>query len=96
MVKGKSFDKRQQLVRNTYKFNWKTCARSPGDENFLVCLPQFNERDILTNPGKVSKTVADHLALEQYEIFHHHRLAKEAEQERLADDVELKRYLEDK
>jgi hypothetical protein len=57
---------------------------------------QFNERDILTNAGKVRKAVADHLALEQYEIFHHHRLTKEAEQEMLADDAELKRYLENK
>jgi hypothetical protein len=42
---------------------------------------QFNERDILTNPGKVSKTVADQLALEQYDVFHQHRLAEEARQE---------------
>ena len=55
---------------------------------------QFNEREILTNAGKVSKAVADHLALAQYEIFHQHRLAVEAEQESLADDAELKRYLE--
>ena len=57
---------------------------------------QLNERDILTNAGKVSKTVADQLALERYEIFHQHRLAEEAEQETLADDAELKRYLEEK
>lgn len=57
---------------------------------------QFNERDILTNAGKVSKAVADQLALEQYEIFHQHRLAVEAEQESLTDDAELKRYLERK
>ena len=57
---------------------------------------QFNERDILTNAGKVSKSVADQLAIEQYEIFHQHRLAEEAQQESLADDAELKRYLEKK
>ena len=57
---------------------------------------QFNERDILTNAGKVSKAVADQLALEQYEIFHQHRLTVEAEQESLTDDAELKRYLERK
>jgi hypothetical protein len=57
---------------------------------------QLNERDILTNAGKVSKTVADQLALERYEIFHQHRLAEEARQEALADDAELKRYMEDK
>ena len=57
---------------------------------------QFNERDILANAGKVSKAVADQLALEQYEIFHQHRLAEEARQESLADDAELKHYLESK
>ena len=57
---------------------------------------QFNERDILTNAGKVSKAVADQLAIEQYGIFHQHRLAEEAQQESLADDAELKRYLEKK
>jgi hypothetical protein len=57
---------------------------------------QFNERDILANAGKVSKAVADQLALEQYEIFYQHRLAEEARQESLADDAELKRYLESK
>lgn len=55
---------------------------------------QFNERDILKHPGKVSKAVADQLALEQYEIFHQHRLAEEARDETLADDAELKRFLE--
>ena len=55
---------------------------------------QFNERDILTHPGKVSKAVADQLALEQYDIFHHHRLVEEARDEALADDAELKRFLE--
>jgi hypothetical protein len=57
---------------------------------------QFNERDILTNAGKVSKAVAEQLALEQYDIFHQHRLATEAKVEALADDAELKRYLEKK
>jgi hypothetical protein len=56
---------------------------------------QFNERDILNHPGKVSKAVADRLALEQYEIFHQHRLTEEARDETLADDAELKRFLED-
>ena len=57
---------------------------------------QFNERDILTNAGKISKAVADQLAFEQYKIFHQHRLAEEAWQESLVDDAELKRYLEEK
>lgn len=55
---------------------------------------QFNERDILNHPGKVSKAVADQLALEQYDIFHKHRLSEEARDETLADDAELKRFLE--
>jgi hypothetical protein len=57
---------------------------------------QLTERDILTDAGKVSKAVADQLAVEQYEIYHQHQLAKEARQETLADDIELKRYLEKK
>jgi len=56
---------------------------------------QFNEREILEHPGKVSKAVADQLALEQYDIFHQHRLAEEARGEALADDAELKRFLEE-
>jgi len=52
---------------------------------------QFNERDILTNAGKVTKEVADKLALDQYETFHHNRLANEARNEALADDEELKK-----
>ncbi|OGS17353.1 MAG: hydroxyacid dehydrogenase [Elusimicrobia bacterium RIFOXYA2_FULL_50_26] len=51
---------------------------------------KFNERDILDNPGKVSKEIADTLALEQYEVFHQNRLVLEAKQEALADDRDLK------
>jgi hypothetical protein len=51
---------------------------------------QFNERDILTNAGKVTKEIADKLALEQYETFHRNRLMTEAEEEALADDEELR------
>lgn len=51
---------------------------------------KFNEREILNNPGKVRKEVADKLALEQYEIYHQYRLAKETRQEALQDDKELK------
>ncbi len=52
---------------------------------------RFNEREILENAGKVSKEVADTLALKQYEVFNHHRLATEAETEALSDDEELRR-----
>jgi len=51
---------------------------------------KFNEKDILANSGKVAKEIAEKLALEQYEAFNKHRLAKEAEAESLADDAELK------
>jgi hypothetical protein len=50
---------------------------------------QFNERDILDNPGHVAKEVADRLALEQYDVFHQHRIAQEAEQEDSEDIREL-------
>lgn len=55
---------------------------------------KFNERDILNNAGKVTKEVADNLALEQYERFNAKRLKKETKVEMLADDAELKRIEE--
>lgn len=51
---------------------------------------KFNEHEILDNPGKVSKEVADRLALERYEAFSQHRLSIEAKQEAIVDDKELK------
>jgi len=54
---------------------------------------KFNERDILENAGKVTKEVADKLALEQYDVFHKHQLDKEAEQEARADDKEYEKYI---
>jgi len=57
---------------------------------------QFNERDILTNAGTVSKIVADQLALEKYEKFNQHHLTVEAEQEALGEDAELQNYLAEK
>ncbi|WP_188207877.1 virulence RhuM family protein [Alkalibacillus aidingensis] len=35
---------------------------------------QFNERDLLENAGKVSKVVADQIAIEQYEKYNQNRL----------------------
>nr|WP_090080366.1 virulence RhuM family protein [Lentibacillus persicus] len=35
---------------------------------------QFNEREILQNAGKISKTVADKLAIQEYETFNQQRL----------------------
>lgn len=52
---------------------------------------KFQERDILRNAGKVTKEVAETLALEQYEVFDQHRLTLEAKKEALEDDRELKR-----
>jgi len=54
---------------------------------------KFNERDILKNAGKVTKEIADKLALEQYGVFYKHRLAREVEQEALADDKEYEKYI---
>ncbi|MDV2990199.1 MAG: virulence RhuM family protein [Dehalogenimonas sp.] len=51
---------------------------------------KFNERDILNNPGRIAKEIADKLAVEQYEIFNNHRLTMEATAETMADDAELK------
>lgn len=45
---------------------------------------RFNERDILTNAGKVAKEVADRLAIEQYEKFHATRLTLEAAEDEKA------------
>lgn len=44
-------------------------------------------------PPCVRIVVADQPALERYEQFNQHRLAVEAEQEALLDDVELQNYL---
>ena len=35
---------------------------------------QFNNRDILENAGKVSKAVADKIAIEEYELYNQHRI----------------------
>ena len=59
--------------------------------NKLDAFLKFNEREILKNPGKVSKEIADKLALEQYEVFNKQRLAMESNQESFEDDRELKR-----
>lgn len=55
---------------------------------------QFNEREILTHTGKVTKAVADKLAMEQYNEFNVKRLSREAKSEAFADDEELKKIIE--
>ncbi len=52
---------------------------------------QFNERDILTNAGKVAKEVADKLALDHYEKFHARRLAAEAKADEQAFEEAVKK-----
>jgi hypothetical protein len=52
---------------------------------------KFNERDVLDNPGKVSKEVADRLAEDEYERFHARRLASEAEADERAFDEAVKK-----
>lgn len=52
---------------------------------------KFSERQILDNPGKVSKAVADRLAEDQYETFHARRLALEAEADEQAFEEAVKR-----
>lgn len=52
---------------------------------------QFNERDILTNAGKVVKEVADRLALEHYEKFHERRLIAETQADERAFEEAVKK-----
>ena len=52
---------------------------------------KFNERDVLDNPGKVSKEVADRLAEDEYEKFHVRRLAIDAEADEKAFDAAVRR-----
>jgi hypothetical protein len=51
---------------------------------------QFNQRDILTNAGKVAKEAADRLALEQYNQFHMRRLTAEAQTDEQAFEEVVK------
>jgi hypothetical protein len=41
---------------------------------------RFNEREILANPGKVTREVADQLAMDAYDRFHARRLAADADE----------------
>jgi hypothetical protein len=52
---------------------------------------QFNERDILTDAGRVEKAVADRLALDEYEKFHARRLAAESEADERAFEETVKK-----
>jgi len=57
---------------------------------FLV----FNERDVLTNAGKVTREIADKLALTEYEHFDRRRVAVEAEADETALDAAIKMLAE--
>ena len=52
---------------------------------------RFNERDILTNAGRVAKEVADRLAIDQYEKFEVRRVRLEADTDEAAFDEAIKR-----
>ena len=52
---------------------------------------QFNERDILTDAGRVAKAVADRLALDEYDKFQTRRLSLEAEADLKAFDEAVKK-----
>lgn len=52
---------------------------------------QFNERDILTDAGRVAKEVADRLAFEQYDQFYARRLAVEAQTDDRAFEEAVKK-----
>lgn len=56
---------------------------------------QFNERDVLTNAGVVTKDIADKLAVEQYDIYSQQRLADATRAEAVFDDEELKKIIGD-
>ncbi|MBP1970161.1 hypothetical protein J2Z83_002279 [Virgibacillus natechei] len=47
----------------------------------------FDEREILRNPGKVSKSVAEKIAIQDYETFNQHRIEKNT------DDGDFERYI---
>ncbi|HEX7048531.1 MAG TPA: virulence RhuM family protein [Gammaproteobacteria bacterium] len=51
---------------------------------------KFNEREILDNPGRVSKEVADKLAQEHYEKFNERRLAHDAMEDMVEFDDAVK------
>jgi hypothetical protein len=51
---------------------------------------QFNQREILTHAGKISRELADQKALEQYEIYNQHRV-KRADKEAADEIAELEK-----
>jgi hypothetical protein len=51
---------------------------------------QFNERDVLTNAGKVSKEIADRLALNEYDRFHARRQLADAQADESALEAALR------
>ncbi|TXL61097.1 virulence RhuM family protein [Cerasibacillus terrae] len=54
---------------------------------------KFNDRDILENAGRVSKSVADKIATEEYEKFNEHRLSQQTNDdfERFIENNNLKK-----
>jgi len=70
--------------------NRKTTAMKEWADKLDAFL-SFNEREVLTHPGKVSHDVAEKLALEHYSTFDMQR----REAERIAADREDMKALED-
>lgn len=70
--------------------NRKTMTMVQWEEK-LDALLTFNERDILKNAGKVSADVAEHLALERYDVFEKERHLQEAADADASDIAEIER-----
>lgn len=76
-----------RIKRNVKHFNL---------EMIINVFLQFNKREVLEHPGKVSAEVAKRLALDEYDKFNTRRLAQEAEQpdsdfERIIKQIEWKK-----
>lgn len=70
--------RRRQLL---YMQNWR---------EKLDAFLKFNEREILSNPGKVAKEVADQLALAEYDTFEARRRIAESETDERAFEAAVK------
>jgi len=49
---------------------------------------QFNDRDILENAGKVSRTVAEKIAVDEYDKFNQYRINQ-------VEDDDFEQFIED-
>ena len=51
---------------------------------------EFNQRELLSHAGKISRELADTKALEQYEIYNQHRI-KQTDEEAADEIAELEK-----